>query len=261
MRIFSFSFPHKTASMFSYKIAVNLAEKFEMPLYSANGEGKGVNDANHAKVDSVVGPLRSYLLNKHIIDNSFVTEIFDVAQIRDPLDICVSQFFSHGYTHSDSNWTDEQKAQRENIRSGNISMFQYALMELKGEAQFGGASILEKWSFLEPRDDRVNRKVVRYEDMMDDFTFWASEVSKGLCQGGDFEKVIHSLRPQYKAKVDNEEQFFDERIFDYVQYKLKNNHIRSAWPRDYKRFLSPEQIAELREFIRVNQPLITQYYG
>src|SRR5690606_15431403 len=136
MQIYTFSFPHKTASMFAYKIASELSSRLKLNLYSGNSKPPNLGDFEKETKGAVVGPLRTYAITSVLRKNPSVSSVRDIAQIRDPLDVCVSQYFSHGWTHGESRWTEERLAQRRMIKSGEISLLRYVRMALDGEAHF-----------------------------------------------------------------------------------------------------------------------------
>lgn len=262
MKIYSFSFPHKTASMFAYKVGLELSATLGCKMFTQNGKAPNISEFPGWHGDCcVVGPLRNYAVEEFVRQNQNVNAVLDIAQVRDPLDICVSQFFSHGWIHSDTSWTPDQVAQRKMIQAGEISLAEYAKMELDGEALFGGGSILDKWTKLEVGGGNIKRTVVRYEDMMLDFGKWAGELVRGFELDASFVDALEKLRPDYREPDKEQRNYFDDEIKDYLATEFKASHIRSAWPGEHKRFLSPEQIAKLRNHIRERQPRVMEFYA
>lgn len=261
MKVYSFSFPHKTASMFAFAIASELSKVSGFKLYSNNVKPPNMSKFDEATDGAVIGPLRNYAVTDLLRKNPRVTNVLDIAQVRDPLDICVSQFFSHGWIHGESTWTPDQVEQRRRIQSGEISLAQYAEMELEGEALFGGASILDKWSKLPVDHPAVTRTIVRYEDMMLDWEKWLAAVAEGLGMTGEpFVASVDAMRPEYGEPDEDPRTYFGADIKHYLEERFKATHIRSAWPGEHKIFLAPDEVARLRMLIKQRQPNVAKYY-
>ncbi len=259
--------------MFGYEILRKLASSLQVPLFSQNNNPKnhqhllqGLSDSSSDLV--LRGPVRDFaitdensldtanLANETPLSLLTVADYHAVCQIRDPLDLIVSQFFSHGWIHGLNPSIDAEI--RKSIQEGKISIYDYALMEFRGESGFGEASILEKYQHLGQFKDILGSKclVLKYEDMVLNYNEWANQICDFLKPITPARKVLEELRPNYK-KFSRRGGFFGfmtkekfwENPLEYVQSEMKHQHIRSPLPGDHLRFLTPSQITSLRAFV------------
>jgi len=269
MKIYRFCFAHKTASMFGFKILKRIADANAVPLYSANNTPPnhgGIARAIKRDEDNIIlfGPERTYKwipeLEAAINDGH---EVYDICQIRHPLDIIVSQYFSHGWIHPECNWADTTIRVRRRIQNGEISIFDYAKLELSGETHFADSSVAEKFSPLDEKFRGEARKVVRYEDFYENYEWWASCVAKILPEKFNARELLLDERPDYSKAVTLEDGVFFENALQYVEkFGIKSGkHIRSAEPGDHKHFLTPTQILYLEKIIFGNSRVLRGQYA
>jgi len=266
-RLIAFHFPHKTASVFAYKILARAARKYRLPLFSPNKR-----QPNHADLSregqptfdglALRGPVRNFTIGHEEIPNPgvfyrFATPVHvlqqadyrAVCQTRDILDLVVSQYFSHGWIHPPKNGFGEM---RRRIQSGDIGIFDYALLEFAGNSGFGQESIIEKYCKLRDFRDAIGPErmlVVRYEEMVTDYDRWAGRISDFLGDWIDFSPVLRKVRPRYRRPGRRDEFFGDPR--DYVKQRGRElKHVRSPFPGDHRRFLTAEEISDLKEAVQ-----------
>ncbi|WP_254956418.1 MULTISPECIES: sulfotransferase [unclassified Cyanobium] len=268
--VLAFHYPHKTGSMFGYEILKKLSAATGAPFYSPNNQ-----PANHQKLAEAVsqyasglvlrGPVRDFeLTDERSLDtanlaNETPVSLFDsveyyaVCQVRDPLDLVVSQYFSHGWIHAIYPSIDAKI--REDIQAGKISIYDYAVMEFRGESGFGEASILQKYHHLTRLKDLLGGRclILRYEDMVLNYPTWSRQMSDFLRPLAEARALLASLRPDY-GKFRRKEGFwifgrkqrFWSNPLDYVEQEMRKVHIRSPLPGDHLNFLTPAEISSLR---------------
>ena len=102
--------------MFAYKIVKQINLDLGISLWSANEKSESSSPLGEflAKLQTtdtevLVGPHRSFNIPKEARELS--SEIYSVAQTRDPLDIITSQYFSHGWIHGTNDKTDSNLLQ------------------------------------------------------------------------------------------------------------------------------------------------------
>ncbi len=258
--------------MFGYEILKKLSATTGAPLYSQNN-----HPANHQKLADAVaqgtsglllrGPVRDFeLTDEHSLDTAnlaFETpgslldavEYHAVCQVRDPLDLIVSQYFSHGWIHGLNSSIDATI--RQDIQAGKISIYDYALMEFRGESGFGEASILQKYQHLTSLKDLLGARclIVRYEDMVLDYYAWSRQISDFLRPLAETKALLASLKPDYRKFRRNggfwifrRKQRFWSNPLDYVEQEMRKVHIRSPLPGDHLNFLTPAEISSLRSY-------------
>ncbi len=76
------------------------------------------------------GPVRNYRFGplRELI-GALGVKIFDIAQVRDPLDVIVSQFFSHGWIYTEKNFDDYTREICMKIQDGSLDIYTYALRD------------------------------------------------------------------------------------------------------------------------------------
>lgn len=265
-RLIAFHFPHKTASVFAYKILSRAARKHRLPLFTPNKR-----QPNHADLSrdgqltfnglALRGPVRNFTIASEELPNPDVFYRFStpvhvlqqaeyraVCQTRDILDLVVSQYFSHGWIHPPKDGFGEM---RRRIQSGDIGIFDYALLEFAGNSGFGQESIIEKYRKLSDFRDNVGHEqvlVVRYEEMVTDYDQWAGRISDFLTDWVDLSPVLRKVRPRYGRAGRRDEFFGDPR--EYVKQRGRElKHVRSPVPGDHRRFLTAEEISDLKETV------------
>jgi hypothetical protein len=132
IKLIFFNFPHKTASMFAYKIVKQINLDLGISLWSANEKSESSSPLGEflAKLQTtdtevLVGLQRSFNIPKEA--RGLSSEIYSVTQTCDPLDIITSQYFFHGWIHGTNDKTDSNFLQiRAKLRAGELSVLEYA---------------------------------------------------------------------------------------------------------------------------------------
>jgi len=247
------------------------AKKHKLPLFSHNKRQPNHTEMTSGGVISfnglaLRGPVRNFTIAEegHQNPDSFfrfstppyVLDQVDyraVCQTRDIRDLVVAQYVSHGWIHPPADGFGEM---RRNIQSGEIGLFDYALLEFEGKSEFGQESIIEKYRKLRQFRERLgagNTLVLQYEDMVNSYDKWAGRISDFLSDWLDFRPILQKLRPRYRFDKRHDEFFPDPR--EYVRtYRRKMKHIRSPAPGDHRRFFSEPEIDRLRTIIRQYDP-------
>lgn len=269
MKIIRFAFAHKTASMFAHQILTALSQAEKLPYFSPNNSPANHGDLRHAIKDAsdgtiLFGPSRDYQISE-LLSGALAQghELYDICQIRHPLDVLVSQYFSHGWIHPDGAWSDTAKEQRKRLQEGALSMVDYIRMELRGEAAFSGKSIIKKFHELEKDVPNVRRRIVRYEQFYHDYDSWADGIATFLPAELELKPLLSSMRPSYDNVQVLEKEVFYENPLEYVEeFQIgRGSHIRTAAPGDYLHFLSQEEIETISAEIAATCPTLVSQYG
>jgi len=268
--IVAFHFPHKTASMFAHKILQAVSNELGLKYFSQNQQPTthteicGLSSEQFCGEELFLrGPVRNFTVLKSLkgldVDEalrfstpaSFLSENYKaVCQKRDVLDLVVSQYFSHGWIHPPANGFGER---RKEMQSGKISVFEYALLEFDGLADFGQDSILRKYNDLSRLlgvNGHKNTLTLNYEEMVEDYGAWCEKLCDFLPQIGCLEDVLERLDPGYSQLPARPVEYYSDPL-EYVrenQNELRR-HTRSPRPGDHKRFLTEAEINELRDRI------------
>jgi len=261
-------FPHKTASMFAHRALQALRNANSARHFSVNNSPPDAGKAASYVATSMdrfvlVGPARTYNISRSLSDVlSGSGEIFDICQVRDPLDIMVSQYFSHGWIHPDKDWKKNRKKIRDRIASGVISIREYCDMQIRDEADFGGESITKRYARLSASCNGCRRLTVYYEDFYNDYDGWVSRISEFLPSDLKVREPLMSIKPDYSNSVRLADTVFFNDTLEYVKkYDIKRGkHIRSAAPGDHKHFLTRDEIADLRSTLSSLCPVIGELY-
>lgn len=277
--IVGFHFPHKTASMFAHKIMQTVSAELGLKYFSQNqvpATHTQLCDLSNEQICGeevfLRGPVRNFTVLQSLdgldIDAalrfstpaSFLNGNYKaVCQRRDVLDLVVSQYFSHGWIHPPANGFGER---RKEIQAGKISVFEYALLEFEGLADFGQDSILDKYndlSRLVAVNGPGNTLTLDYEEMVEDYGAWCEKLCSFLPQIGCLEEVLERLDPEYSDLPLRPTEYFSDPL-EYVRENQNEirRHTRSPRPGDHKRFLTEDEITQLRA--RINPSLIRRFY-
>jgi hypothetical protein len=264
--IIAFHFPHKAASMFAFQILKKISEEYSVKLCSQNNIPPNHGEiANLKAEDSDIilrGPVRNFTIVKNYQelpedDYRFFTpksmlveyEYKAIFQTRDILDLIVSKYFSQGWIHPP---LADGMPLREDLQAGRLGMYDYAILELDGRTGFAQDSIVNKMKELSNFKKIHSPKLflsVSYEEMVMDYSSWSRKIGNFISKDfPEIHNILHKMQPKYRDPQNNGE-FFSNPL-DYVEkYGESFEHVRSPYPGDYRRFLSPDQVAGLRAMI------------
>ena len=214
---------HKSASMFLYKFFAHLCEELKAPLHSIHNTPP--NDKTFlvdTKESLIFCPERSFQTAPFQFDFLQTKHLF---QVRDPRDILVSEYFSIGWSHTDQNWDEAEKARRQKIQQMTID--QYVVQE----PQIGKYPLVKRYQPLLKQIGSDNICVVKYETMVHDFPKWLATVLPlvGLGSSAD----ISFLTSHY--------------IDEFQADKSDGSHKRNVASGDHKKKLAPQTIEILNE--------------
>lgn len=161
---------HKSATMFLYRFFRDISNRKGFEYYSANNDPPNdVNFSGQSHSNYCVCPIRSF-------DQVGLTQPENechkrIIHIRDPRDILVSEYFSFGWTHSqsDGKLTDARKTEIQ-----NMTIDEYVL----NQPEFSSWHLGQKLEPLMEAPPSDSTTVVRYETMVTQFPRWVSQVIK-----------------------------------------------------------------------------------
>lgn len=275
-QIVRFAFTHKTASMFAFRILKQLARNKRYCLYSRNNSPQNahlVQPAYEGKSNILkrllgkdrillLGPEREYEMDEWLRQRFLEGKVANICQIRHPLDMMVSQYFSHGWIHPDTNFTDEKTRMRRRLQAGECSVFDYMKLEMNDESHFTGSYIIKKFDGLLEQGKRANTTILKYEDMYFTYGYWADRLNDALPKPLRNRNLLERLAPDFGEPAKRlASRFYDDPLEYVSEYRIgQQNHVRSAKPGDHVNFLSGDQIDMLMEVLCEN-PIIRQFYG
>jgi hypothetical protein len=281
--ILAFHFPHKTGSMFGYEILERIARITKAPFFSQNNNPPSHGALANVDFDSASGlflrgPVRDFAVteNQSLQTDDYANDTpihllecvdyYAVCQVRDSLDLVVSQYFSHGWIHSLNSSIDAEIRRR--IQAGEISIYEYALMEFRGESGFGEASILHKYHNLAKLKSLLGPKclVLNYEEMMLGYSKWSKQMADFLRPFVEIKDELVQLKPDYKGLkrsgrfgfFGRKERFWQDPL-QYAEQEMRKTHIRSPYPGDHLNFLTPAEISSLRYYEQSLSPKLATF--
>ncbi len=264
-KLIRFEFPHKTASTFAVKTLKTFCEQQSIKYFINKDFDKEniINSFESQKIDTVCVSTRAFHLS-NIVQN-FVDKgnlLFRICQVRNPLDMIVSQYFSHGWTHMVGSFSQKTLDMSSNLKSGKISIYEYAKLELEGKSNFGGIPLDEKFKILNDNFDDKTTKVVTYENFVNKYESWIKEICDFLPSEFNMFSFLESMKPQYEKKISLDKDVFYSDPLDYIaKYNIKHGkHKRSGGPGEYRNFFTPKQIKELKTNFFDKSPLIRRIY-
>ena len=269
MNVIKVDFPHKTASMFAHYLLERISKLNNIKYYSTSNTPDNSADvfdriSKPEDITVIYGPNRDFK-NDHfdlLIKNNQI-QCLTICQIRDPLDLIVSQYFSHGWIHGDKKWNDAIKNERKEIQEGKVSIYDYALREIAGKTTFGGRSFIDKYNTLYElmnAEGKTYRKflLIKYEDMVLDYNKWSNYIIDFLPMI-ESKIVFQELNPKYKKNLNEDDIFYEDTIY-YANNVMNHEHKRAIYPNEYKKFFNKDEITSLREIINGKSKLLSQYY-
>ncbi len=269
--------------MFGYEILERIARITKAPFFSPNNNPPSHGALANVDFDSASGlflrgPVRDFAVteNQSLQTDDYANDTpihllecvdyYAVCQVRDSLDLVVSQYFSHGWIHSLYSSIDAEIRRR--IQAGEISIYEYALMEFRGESGFGEASILHKYHNLAKLKSLLGPKclVLNYEEMMLSYSKWSEQMADFLRPFVEIKDELVQLKPDYKGLkrsgrfgfFGRKERFWQDPL-QYVEQEMRKTHIRSPYPGDHLNFLTPAEISSLRYYEQSLSPKLATF--
>jgi hypothetical protein len=224
---------HKSASMFLFELFRELADQVHVPFHSVHNQPPDHGNIPVDTTDSfILCPVRGFNFEAYSFPS--LDRLVRIVQIRDPRDILVSEYYSLGWRHTDSHWSDEERERREAIQKIPIDEF------VLTEAYTGKAPLVERMEPLLHADQISGLTIVRYADMIENFPTWIATIvaATGAQPAAPLiELLVNSFENNFSPDED------------------AGGHKRRVTPGDHRNQLRPETILALnRKFERVLQP-------
>lgn len=226
--------PHKTASMFMFKLFKDLANEKKILFYSDNNSPSNIRDFTPEIADSFcMAPIR-YLIK---ISDDFpnIKRIKKIVQIRDPRDMIVSEYYSFGFSHTNNSWSEEKKKAREIISQMSIDDYVLSILDEKNQAyRLAGYSLQERFLVFLPElaEDAL---IVKYEDMILNYSHWLKSIIDAF-EFGAFSNIANQyyfLKYKDEFKIPKKENIY--------------SHKRAVKPGNYRDKLKPQTINQLNQ--------------
>lgn len=223
---------HKSGSMFLYPFFKTVADLLKFQFYSINDTPKTEhlaferNDDNDFVKSYIVSPLRWY-------PDQIETDINYIFVIRNPLDVLVSQYYSHGWIHplprDVPSAMDKFVDRRNDIQKLTVDEY---VVKYSDELLQRYVNILSYW-------DCENVLVTGYSEMVCNFESWCNRVAH-YC--GCDKKQTKKLVALYSSEFNE----VDELTPDQIKNGEKR-HKRKMLPGDHLDKLSPDVIKVLNK--------------
>jgi len=157
---------HKSGSMFLFNYFKKLAKISNLPYFSGNNNPKNTDGYTKSK-NGILCPLRKM---RDLEENEIL-----ICQIRNPLDILVSRYFSFGYMHNLSNpkeGTGSWPGIKDRSKIQNFTIDQYCLEESE--------LVQDRLKLVEEYQKNPNALIVSYFNMVHDFKSWNDDICNWL---------------------------------------------------------------------------------
>lgn len=192
--------PHKSASMFIYKLFRDLAHLRGMSFFSDNNPLPNLqtfhSDIGHS---FCIAPIRSLMPIADIFSN--IEKVKVIIQIRDPRDIIVSEYYSFAFSHPDNNWSEEKKKSREIIKRMSIDDYVLSTLYNEDAHHFRLSKYSLKERFLEHLPLLADGAlIVKYEDMIVNYKDWLQPIVESFEFGHHNSVVQQYFYLRYKEK-------------------------------------------------------------
>ena len=224
--------------------------------YVKNREKHMANDAI-----SLIGPIRGYRIPEEFVKTSRRS----LFQIRNPLDIIVSQYFSHGFIHPHDQFSPRAIDVRESIRHGRISIFDYAVEAVSGEIGVFGKNLSTKMAMIDNMVKTMgNISIIQYETMVSQTDYYLELLSSflGIPMSDEFfSQLFDTLASnadmaaergigQEPVLCDDPIKYIQEFLDktnddDRVDQGVRERHLRNMMPNDFQRFFTAAQSTKL----------------
>ena len=218
---------HKSGSMFLYGYFKKISEIKKYKYYSCNNK---INNSYAYKTNNdfknILCPHRYPPVNFNPIDTYIIN-------IRDPIDILISSFYSFGYTHKAQ---DDKyfKERREFIRNNTIDT--YCLDSVETNQTINKYRNIIK--FIEDNKHIGNIHVVYYTDMINNFSEW----NKNICDILNIKDLEDNLLYTFKQNMEIKNIKNNE---DILSGKIKKAHRRNGKDNQCKKELKKNTIIAL----------------
>lgn len=216
---------HKSGSMFLFKYFNKIAEMNNLPYFSGNNNPKNADDYKTA-TKGILCPLRKM---RELQDGEIL-----ISQIRNPLDILVSRYFSFGYMHNLANpekGTGSWPGIKDRSKIQNFTIDQYCIEESE--------LVLERLNLVKSYQENPNALVVSYFTMVHDYKTWNQNICQWLGLSQRQEDILHKeFKNEFKVS---------ELEPSLIVKGIKKRHKRKIYPGDSNYKLKPITIKELNQ--------------
>lgn len=216
---------HKSGSMFLYKLFKSVAQRSRHAYVSIN---EPTYQTERLKEESYVHcPLRSF-------PDEIDPEQQYLFQVRDPRDCLVSEYYWFGYMAAPEEMPEPEHQQQ--IR--DLTIDSYACKRM--DASFAGlAPYVESTKNVIMQSESPNVSVVRYEEMVTDFSNWLRVAVHSLDLP---ESTISTLLQEFGPEFEGVQELTTDRIL-----QGEKNFVRRMYPGDHLEKLQPETIEYVSE--------------
>ena len=171
----------------------------------------------------VLCPVRSFNCDSYRFPQ--LDQVRYLLQVRDPRDIFVSEYYSLGWRHTTTNWSDEALQRREKIQQMSIDEFVL-------EEPHGKSPLLDRYRLVLELAHREEVCIVNYETMVTQFPIWSESVLELLGLNNQQrlkQKLLVRYRNEFRPDAD------------------ERGHKRNVLPGDHREKLATETIEKLNE--------------
>jgi hypothetical protein len=200
MSILRLIFLHKTASMFAHAVGKEISKDNNISYFSANNKPK--NDQDFDKFifetrggeNAIYGPCRQLDEKQNMLLENI--ETYNILQVRHPLDLFVSMYFSWGWIHPTKQFSEERLQERKDIQTGKLSIYSFIDKHINYLDRYN--TIFEYFT----QDYKLHKHlIVKYEDMVLDYDRWSEEISTFLQQEYRVAEILKKLKPNYTKQT------------------------------------------------------------
>lgn len=215
---------HKSGSTFLFKYFQTIAKMLKLPFYSEN--------LGHSYPESLKNEIKGIFSPSRLFPKELSEGEMHFYQLRHPLDILVSEYYSFGYMHTIKN--DVKKERRRDIIQ-NQTIDEYCL-DVADNLYSRYASIFE----VIQNADKSRYRLISYSNMVLNFSKWNENILSHF-DIDDSEKLI--IYKQYFKEFEQFEELSEEEI---IKAK-KSRHKRKMVPGDYLEKLEKPTIQRLEK--------------
>lgn len=219
---------HKSGTMFLYKFFQVVASHLKYNYYSENNTPNNYNEYSSTENNVIICPVRNF--------TEVASGVKNIIQVRNPLDILVSQYFSFGFTHSKAKKDDESFDKYQNfIKNTNIN--DYSI--------WASTDLLARYSELINYPQGIkNNKYISYFNMVYDFEFWMKDILSFMEVKDQTLETL--LMEKFSGEFENFKAISNKEILE-GNYK---HHKRSIYSGDFAQQLKGTVVQVLSEKFR-----------